>query len=75
MSNAMTAQQAIERTAESWWAWHDADCDRHSVDMSEAEARCAAWVAGDSDDGPTVIDPDAQCAEHGCARWRCAAEH
>lgn len=25
------------RTAEQWWAWHDADADRHSADMATAE--------------------------------------
>lgn len=45
------------RTAEQWWTWHDADYSRISAgeDPSEAtrdaEARCAAWVAGQSDDG------------------------
>jgi hypothetical protein len=23
----------------------------------------------------STIDPDAQCPEHGCARWRCDADH
>lgn len=43
------------RTADAWWAWHDADADRWSADQSAAEARCAAWVAGTSDDGPSCV--------------------
>lgn len=39
--------------ADHWWAWHDQDDDRHSATMAEADDRCAAWVAGTSDDGPT----------------------
>lgn len=30
---------------------------------------------GPSDEYETVIDPDAQCREHGCARWRCDDAH
>ena len=40
------------RTQEQWWAWHDASQVRHSPTMEEALARCAAWVRGESDDGP-----------------------
>lgn len=36
----------------AWWAWHDADSSRHYSTTEEAEAACAAWVSGDSDDGP-----------------------
>lgn len=42
-----------------WWVWHDADASRwsHGEDPDEAtrdaERRCAAWVAGESDDGPS----------------------
>jgi hypothetical protein len=45
------------RTEDAWWAWHDADADRWSGGddgTAEAERRCAAWVAGDSNDGPEV---------------------
>lgn len=46
---------AIEgRTSEAWWAWHDQDSIRWSQSTSEAEERCAAWVAGESDDGPAA---------------------
>ena len=40
------------RLAVKWWAWHDASQVRHSPTMEEALARCAAWVRGESDDGP-----------------------
>lgn len=58
-SNAeMHTTAATARTEERWWAWHDADPDRWSPGEDAAEAtadaerRCAAWVAGESDDGP-----------------------
>lgn len=35
-----------------------------------AQARCAAVI-----EAASTIDPDAQCPEHGCARWRCDADH
>ena len=47
-----------ERTEDAWWTWHDADYSRLSPGedpeeaTADAEARCAAWVAGESDDGP-----------------------
>lgn len=46
------------RTTDAWWAWHDRDSSRWSGGedpneaTAEAERRCAAWVAGESDDGP-----------------------
>lgn len=43
-----------KRTEEDWWEWHDKNQDRWSETTEEAEARCAAWVAGDSDDGPDM---------------------
>jgi hypothetical protein len=48
---AMAAPSPV-RTTDQWWAWHDADAERHSAELDEAERRCAAWVAGASDDGP-----------------------
>jgi hypothetical protein len=48
-----------ERTEAQWWAWHDADDNHWSPGedpdeaTAEAQERCAAWVSGDSDDGPT----------------------
>ena len=48
----------MSRTEDAWWAWHDADADRWSPGddpheaTADAERRCAAWVAGESDDGP-----------------------
>lgn len=44
--------------AAAWWAWHDADPSRWSPGegpdeaTADAEERCAAWVRGDSTDGP-----------------------
>lgn len=56
------------RTADAWWAWHDQDQLRHESDdgtlegvyaaVRRAEARCAAWVAGESDDGPEDSEND-----------------
>lgn len=43
---------SAHRTPEAWWLWHDASYDRCSDSVDEAEARCAAWVAGESDYGP-----------------------
>jgi len=43
----------VPRTADMWWAWHDQDSSRWSTDVSDAEQRCAAWVAGESNDGPS----------------------
>lgn len=45
---------APERCDDTWWAWHDRDAERWSPSVEEAEARCAAWVAGESDDGPAI---------------------
>lgn len=47
----------MTRTADQWWAWHDQDSSRWSPGNQDeataaAEARCAAWIAGGSDDGP-----------------------
>jgi hypothetical protein len=36
----------------AWWTWHDADADRWDATLGEAEERCAAWISGESDDGP-----------------------
>ena len=46
------AAAAQGEPADAWWAWHDQDSSRASATMEEAEERCAAWVAGTSDDGP-----------------------
>ena len=52
---------ALPRTEEKWWAWHDEDAARWSDGEDEfdatadAEHRCAAWVAGESDDGPEPV--------------------
>jgi len=49
---------ATGRSADAWWAWHDADPSRHSPGETPtegtetAERRCAAWLRGASDDGP-----------------------
>jgi hypothetical protein len=40
-----------------------------------AEIDIAATIASDAVAKIRVIDPDSQCPEHGCARWRCDAEH
>jgi hypothetical protein len=45
------------RTADMWWAWHDQDQDRWSASTEEADARCAAWVAGRAEDGPLSLRP------------------
>lgn len=45
----------LPRTAARWWVWHDQDSSRASASMSEAETRCGAWVADDSDDGPEDV--------------------
>ena len=44
----------IEALEIAWWEWHDQDYSRASAEMDEAEARCAEWIAGTSDDGPTL---------------------
>jgi hypothetical protein len=52
------------RTAEMWWAWHDADSSRWSpgdadAATADAEERCVRWTAGENDDGPTPgADPN-----------------
>jgi len=49
---------AAGRDADAWWAWHDADPSRHSPGETPtegteaAERRCAAWLRGESTDGP-----------------------
>lgn len=43
----------VPRTVEAWWTWHDAEADRASGSVEEAEARASAWAAGESDDGPS----------------------
>ena len=45
----------MARTTDQWWAWHDADSARWSASTEEAEARCAEWVAGKSEDGPEDV--------------------
>lgn len=46
------------RTEEMWWAWHDANSANWSGGedadeaLKEAEERCKAWVAKESNDGP-----------------------
>jgi len=53
-----TAEAGGGRTERAWWAWHDADASRWSPGEDADEAtrdaarRCAAWIAGDSSDGP-----------------------
>lgn len=47
---------AADANADRWWAWHDQDASRASATMAEADRRCAAWVAGESDDGPDRED-------------------
>jgi hypothetical protein len=51
---AMTKKAIQEVLETAWWDWHDEDCSRWSS-MEEAEERCAAWVRGDSDDGPRSL--------------------
>ena len=48
----IVSREAVARTAEAWWAWHDQDQARWSQTVEEAESRCDLWVAGESDDGP-----------------------
>ena len=55
-----TMAQQTTRTEDQWWAWHDADAERWSADHAAAEQRCAAWVAGESDDGPAATEAEAQ---------------
>ena len=31
--------------------------------------RCIGWILTET------IDPDAQCPEHGCSKWRCTEDH
>lgn len=50
------------RTDVAWWAWHDADATRWSLGApdkatEDAERRCAAWIARESDDGPELDAP------------------
>lgn len=52
----LRVQAGTPRSEEAWWSWHDADQSRWSSSTEEAEQRCAAWVAGESDDGPDVGD-------------------
>lgn len=48
----------LQSLVDAWWAWHDADQSRWSPGedpgeaTANAEARCAAWMRGESDDGP-----------------------
>jgi hypothetical protein len=35
----------------AWWVWHDMVFGRYSS-TEEAEAACAAWLSGESDEGP-----------------------
>jgi hypothetical protein len=66
-----TAKQgeAMERTEEMWWRWHDADASMWSGGEDpeeatrEAEARCAAWVRGESHDGPAPMATETKMTE------------
>jgi hypothetical protein len=55
---------AAGRDADAWWAWHDADPSRRSPGETPtegteaAERRCAAWLRGESTDGPDPADLD-----------------
>lgn len=67
MSNRDEERRAAAEIA--WWAWHDADASRFSTGdeegdgaVADAEARCEAWVIGESDDGPPVRDPAEEAA-------------
>ena len=42
------------RCADDWWKWHDADTDRWSTTLKEAEKRCQLWVIGETEDGPRL---------------------
>jgi hypothetical protein len=52
---------AAGRSADAWWAWHDADPSRWSPGedpleaTADAERRCTAWLRGESTDGPDTI--------------------
>ena len=55
---------SVARTADQWWAWAEEDYERTTYVPPGAESwveamcrardnrRCAAWIAGVSDDGP-----------------------
>ncbi len=59
--------EAGSRTPDAWWQWHDADSSRHSASVEEAEARCAAWVSGTSDDGPEeASEPESTLTTYRC---------
>lgn len=59
----------VARTEDAWWAWHDADSSRWSpgedpdAETADAEKRAAAWVAGQSNDGPDL--GEAPAVSHG----------
>jgi DnaJ-class molecular chaperone len=40
------------RAESRWWEWYTSGEAPASLTEEDAEMRCAAWVAGDSDDGP-----------------------
>ena len=44
----------VSRTADLWWAWHDADSSRWHSTEEAAQAACSAWLCGESSDGPSV---------------------
>jgi len=52
---------ATGRSADAWWAWHDAGPSRWSPGedpleaTADAERRCTAWLRGESTDGPDTI--------------------
>lgn len=64
----LAALRSGEHTAESLLAFclDGADDDRAEGWRDYVSALVAASAA---------IDPDAQCREHGCARWRCNESH
>ncbi len=44
-----------------------------AIDVCEEPGVSKAIAVVEPEQAP--IDPDAQCRDHGCARWRCAAKH
>jgi hypothetical protein len=43
--------------------------------LSNASGKARYVIGGEAGAEEFVPDTDAQCREHGCARWRCDAEH
>jgi hypothetical protein len=58
LPNGYKSLPSYRRTEDDWWAWHDADDAQWSPGedpdeaTADAEARCAAWVRWQSNDGP-----------------------